>query len=696
MLHKNGFFARLPLAMKILLPILLVSVMCFSVFSFVSASLSRKEIVAVSLDEGRVLARGQAEALDSVFERWFDTARAVANAYQDMSASGTMERSDYLALMRSGLRGDADITSVWSMFGANLFDGKDADFHGHNGFPADGHFTARFDRRTADIERASGAETAVQQDIYQRVMQSGKEFVSEPFSVTANGTRMLMVSLAAPVRINARVVGVVGIDVNLISLNARLNRLRPFETGTVSLISNGGLWASYVKPEELGVSIGKVNAAFGQNIERVRRGEAYEITEWSRSLNTDVMRIFLPVRIGESDAPWSIMVNLPQDKVEAPVWLITYWLVAAAVLAMLALAGAVTVLVRRLAARPVQEMTGVVETMANGDTGVTVPMLDRGDELGVMARAVEFFRTNLIRTAELAAQQEKEQAERMARAERLSELTDAFDRDARVVVDSVARAADGMRTTATSLTGVAQSASEQAMSVASISEETSNSVQTVAAAAEELAASVSEISRQVQESAHMAGRAVDRAAQTTATVGNLVEAGQKIGNVVKLINDIAAQTNLLALNATIEAARAGEAGKGFAVVASEVKNLAMQTSRATDEIGAQIEEMRNATEQAVAAIGDIQGLIDQLNAISTGIAASVEEQGVATQEISRSVQQAAQGTMGVTQNIGVVSQAADETGNAAAQVLGGAEELSTQADELRQRVGAFLESVRAA
>ncbi len=695
-LLKPRFFANLPLSLKILLPIFLALLACFGIFSAMSLRLSSDAIVSVSLEQGRVLARGQVETLGQEFERRLEVPRAIANAFEDMRESGTMERSDYLALMRSGVRGSSEVVGIWSIFAPNAFDGKDSDFQARDGFPADGHFTGRFMRNGANVERVAADANPTEQAAYQQVMQSGKGYVAEPYSLTVNNARMLLTSLVVPVRAHGKVVGVVGVDLNLNTLNDRLNRLRPFGTGTVSLISNGGLWATYVKADELGVSIGKVNPVFGQNATRIARGDAYEMVEWSRSLNTNVTRIFLPVKIGESDALWSVMVNLPQDKIEAPVHTITYWLVSLAVVALLVLAGAVALLVRKLAARPVQEMTKVVETMANGTTDVTVPMLTRGDELGVMARAVEFFRTNLIRTAELAAQEEKAQAERVARAERLSALTNAFDRDATVVVDTVATAASNMRATATSLAGAARSASDQAVSVASISEETSNSVQTVAAAAEELAASVSEISRQVQESAEMAGRAVERSEHTTATVGNLVEAGQKIGNVVKLINDIASQTNLLALNATIEAARAGEAGKGFAVVASEVKNLATQTSRATEEIGAQIEEMRSATEQVVGAIGDIRGLIDQLSAISTGIAASVEQQGVATLEISRNVQQAAHGTMGVTQNIGIVSQAADETGSAASIVLSGAEDLSQQAEDLRKRVETFLTSVRAA
>jgi len=165
--------------------------------------------------------------------------------------------------------------------------------------------------------------------------------------------------------------------------------------------------------------------------------------------------------------------------------------------------------------------------------------------------------------------------------------------------------------------------------------------------------------------------------------------------VVQLINDIASQTNLLALNATIEAARAGEAGKGFAVVASEVKNLASQTAKATDEIGAKITEIQGATAQSVAAIEGISKVIEEISHISTTIAAAVEEQTAATNEIARNVQQASHGTTQVSGNIQGVTAAAGETGRAAGQVLGAATELGHQSSSLSDAVGQFIAKVRA-
>ena len=242
----------------------------------------------------------------------------------------------------------------------------------------------------------------------------------------------------------------------------------------------------------------------------------------------------------------------------------------------------------------------------------------------------------------------------------------------------------------------AETTTSQSNAVANAADAATGSVQTAASAAEELAASVQEIRRQVGRSVELAGAAVDDARKTDATVQGLSQASQKIGEVVKMISDIAAQTNLLALNATIEAARAGEAGKGFAVVASEVKSLANQTARATEDISAQIAASQAVTDQAVDAIRAIGARIGEMNDIATAIRGAVEEQGAATNEIATSISSAAAGTAEVNQAIGSVARAATESATAAAQLEGASSTLSREAERLRSGVDGFLKSVRAA
>jgi methyl-accepting chemotaxis protein len=277
-----------------------------------------------------------------------------------------------------------------------------------------------------------------------------------------------------------------------------------------------------------------------------------------------------------------------------------------------------------------------------------------------------------------------------------TKIADDFETNVKGVVQTVASAASQLQGTAKALGGSAEETTRQSTVVSAASEQAAVNIQTVASAAEELSASIGEISRQVSESAKIARDAVSQAKATDAQVEALSQGAAKIGEVVRLINEIASQTNLLALNATIEAARAGEAGKGFAVVASEVKNLASQTAKATEEIGGQIAAIQSATSGAVGAIRSIGETIARIDQISGSIAAAVEEQSASTAEIARNVQQASAGTAEVSSNIVTVTDAARETGKSAGQMLGSADELSRESARLSEQVDRFLREVRAA
>jgi methyl-accepting chemotaxis protein len=348
-------------------------------------------------------------------------------------------------------------------------------------------------------------------------------------------------------------------------------------------------------------------------------------------------------------------------------------------------------------ATPTAKMTAAMNTLAQGNTAVEIPARGRKDEVGAMAEAVQFFKDNMIETERLRTEQEEAKARNEAeRRQAMLDLANRFESSVGSVVNGVTAAATEMQATAKSMSSTADETSRQATAVAAASEQTTQNVQTVASATEELSASIGEITSQVSESTRIVGEAVHQANDTNSKVQGLAQAAEKIGEVVRLINDIAGQTNLLALNATIEAARAGEAGKGFAVVASEVKTLATQTAKATEEIAAQVRSIQDATASSAEAIGNITRTIGRVSEISTTIASAVEEQGAATQEISRNIQQAAQGTQEVSSNIGGVTNAAQQTGSAAGEVLQSAGELSRNGEMLKAQVEEFLRTVRAA
>jgi len=370
------------------------------------------------------------------------------------------------------------------------------------------------------------------------------------------------------------------------------------------------------------------------------------------------------------------------------------WIIAAiATLGVLCLvSGAVLI---RAICRPIAGLTRTMDRLAARDLTAEIAFADRPDEIGAMARTMALFKASLGDARSMEAEREASRAKGEARTHELRDLTERFEGRASEMVAGVTESARALHGTAEAMSGAAKETGGQAIAVADAADRANANVQAVAAATEQLSVSIREIGRQVARSAQVAGQAVEDARRTDTVVRALADGARRIGDVVGLINSIAGQTNLLALNATIEAARAGDAGRGFAVVASEVKSLANQTSKATDEIGAQIGQIQNATQEAVEAIEGIAATIAEVSEIAAGIAGSVDEQGSATAEISRNVHDAAAGTSAVSTYIAGLGQGATVSAAAAGQVLSAANDLASQAGVLSGEVSRFVAEVRA-
>ncbi|MGB3471926.1 MAG: methyl-accepting chemotaxis protein [Erythrobacter sp.] len=356
-----------------------------------------------------------------------------------------------------------------------------------------------------------------------------------------------------------------------------------------------------------------------------------------------------------------------------------------------------------------KEMTAEMNKLAAGDSNLTISGKQRRDEIGDMARAMEVFHRAGKRLERLGKERaEKARAEldeqtrlqmqkeesRHERERMLRDVADQFERTVGDVVSGVAEASTQLQTTSKMMAGTAEKSSTRAAEVSASMEEANTGATAAAAASDEFAMSIGEISRQAASSAQLARNATNSAAEADATISALSDSAQQVGQIVELIQTIAQRTNLLALNASIEAARGGEAGRGFAVVASEVKELAMQTSRATEQVADQIRAMQDTTGASVSALRAIAKQVHELETTAVSIASAVDQQSVAGQDLARSIDLAARGTEQVATHIEDVRDLSLSTGSAASQVLSSATNLEDQASILRVQVDAFLAKVR--
>ena len=449
-----------------------------------------------------------------------------------------------------------------------------------------------------------------------------------------------------------------------------------------------------VKKENGDRAVGTQLAADHPGQALLRRGEAYKgpAVLFGRPFFTAYQPVFNPA----GKVIGIIYVGIPTAELDAMLWqAIGAMAIAAGIAALLALVMTMA-LVRRVT-RPLRAVAETLTVLAERRTDVEVQHADRHDEIGMIARTVGVFKNNLIERRQLEA--ERISAEKQAMEQRkagLNQFVEAFRTKIGGIIEQVLNSSGHFEKDAQTLSVTAHSTAEMSGQSADASRQASEHVRSAATASNELSQSIVEIGRRVQDSNSVAADAVKQANATDQRMVELSAAGDRIGDVVKLITSIAEQTNLLALNATIEAARAGDAGRGFAVVAQEVKNLAGQTAKATDEISSHIVNMQRATGESVEAIKAIGLTIERISGITASISSAVEQQGAATQSIAEGVKAAAGGTLKVADNIEHVANNARETGATSGLMLKSARELSEVSSYLRDEVEKFLDSVRAA
>ncbi|MFD1624810.1 methyl-accepting chemotaxis protein [Azospirillum griseum] len=639
-----------------------------------------------------------AASVEGDLNRAMATVEALANAFGMMRRSWVSDRNAYNEVMRAMFESDPNLFSLWAGFEPNAID-PDNDHIDDIGCNSKGRFLAQWFREKGQIDVRAFDEPKAGDPgaaFYFQPKETRKPVVTEPYEYMVGSRKVLMVSLVAPVIVDRRVIGVVGLSLPLDRFSESLGRVRPLDTGRISLVSHKGSWAAHHQSGALGKPVTASAPELSGVVDAVKAGQRSDFVTEDSVLGT-VQNVLTPITIGTTGTPWGMLTTIPFDKVNEPARMIQNWTLAGSVVTLVILAALLSLVGMMVIGRPLARTVAVIGRLANGEYGFAIGGVERKDEIGQVNRALEVFQRNIVRVAEMEKERREQEERAVAvRAAEMARLADSFEAALSGIAGAVSSGAGDLESNAVSLTGIAEETSRQSVAVAAASEQATTNVQTVAAAADELVFSINEITRQITLSADTARTAVSQIDRTNETVEGLVMAAQRIGDVTGFIQQIASQTNLLALNATIEAARAGEAGKGFVVVASEVKNLANQTAKATDDIRVQIQQMQDVTGAAVEAIREIARMINTVNDNVVAVTATAERQSLVTAEISENIRQAAEGTRDVTTNIGGVTLASGETGRMAQNVLDASRTLTEQSVHLRNEVQAFVGKIRTA
>ena len=628
---------------------------------------SRAAIEHEVRDSARAIAEGAANAVKGEIDGAFDVVDTVARAFEAMR-QGSPDRRVMDAALKRVLEQNPAYLGTYTGWEPNALDGRDREFANAAGHDASGRYVPYWVR--------SGGQTKVEAlvdydkpgagDYYLIPVRHGKQALIDPYSYKVDGKDVQMISLVTPIVVNGKPVGMTGVDFPLTDLSQRLARIKPYETGFVSLISSAGTYATNPDRSKIGR---KADDVPKEAFDAIAKGKPHEYR------TGDLLHVIWPIAAGRTESHWGLRVSIPMSVALAPADRVMWIGVGLSVIA-LALLGVLLAWLLRRTLLPVRKLDAAMGELAGGAGDLTRRLdVTTGDEIG---RICGSFNA-LIQQLQDMMREVKAEGEGIAAAtSQLGASSEAVARASREQADAASATAASVEEVTVSVSVIAENAGDAASSSRATGELASTVSRTIAHTATEIEA----VNGRVQDLATVLQRLDERSAE--------------IGAVVAVIKDVADQTNLLALNAAIEAARAGEQGRGFAVVADEVRKLAERTSKATVEIASTVERIQEETREAASGMGSVAGQVTRGAEAAREAAARVGEiEGTMgdvvrkVEEIANSTREQSAASNEIAINIERISAMAQDNDSQVSRTVGSVTDLTRRAAALGAIVGRF-------